>query len=131
MRVSIFSDADGATVADVLADPDLGLLADWQGQPLSLVRMASILRSGDIEVQVVQIAAGGHFVMHSSPQVAFCQVVRGRGQLGLPDGTSIPYSGPELYVFLPNSLHDWHDISEDTLLSVCLVATKTPNPSPQ
>ncbi len=121
MRVSVFRDADGSTAADVTASPPLEPLPDWQGRRLDRVRLASILRSGPVEVQLVEIAAGGHFVMHSSPLVAFCQVVHGRGQLGLPDGSSIPYLGPELYIFLPNSLHDWHDISQDTLLSVCLV----------
>jgi hypothetical protein len=54
--------------------------------------------------------------------LAFCQIVRGRGRLGLPDGRSLAYEGPELYVFLPDTLHDWHDVEEDTLLAVCLVA---------
>src|SRR5215217_6713978 len=67
------------------------------------------------------IAAGGHFAMHASPDIAFCQVVRGRGKLGLPGGTEISYEAPELYVFHPGALHDWHDVEEDTLLSVCLV----------
>ena len=31
------------------------------------------------------------------------------------------YEAPELYVFHPGALHDWHDVEEDTLLSVCLV----------
>jgi hypothetical protein len=33
------------------------------------------------EIQPVGIAAGGHFAMHTSPNVAFCQVVRGAGKL--------------------------------------------------
>jgi quercetin dioxygenase-like cupin family protein len=73
------------------------------------------------EIQLVEIAAGGYFAMHASPDIAFCQVVRGRGKLGLPGGTEISYEAPELYVFHPGALHDWHDVEEDTLLSVCLV----------
>jgi quercetin dioxygenase-like cupin family protein len=72
-------------------------------------------------IQLVEIAAGGSFAMHSSPDVAFCQMVRGRGTLGLPDGRELEYAAAELYVFLPGTLHDWHNVEDDTLLSVCLV----------
>lgn len=122
MRVSIFRDADGRTDVEVRPEPALEPMPDWQGLPLTGVRWQRILRNESIDIQLVEIAAGGHFVMHSSPAVAFCQVVRGSGQLGLPGGASIAYRGPELYIFLPNSRHDWHDITEDTLLAVCLVA---------
>ena len=44
-----------------------------------------------------------------------------RGKLGLPDGTEVAYQAPELYVFHPDALHDWHDVEQTTLLSVCLV----------
>ena len=73
------------------------------------------------EIQLVEIAAGGHFAMHASSDFAFCQVVRGQGKLGLPDGTEVAYQAPELYVFHPGALHDWHDVEQTTLLSVCLV----------
>jgi hypothetical protein len=59
--------------------------------------------------------------MHASSDVAFCQVVRGQGKLGLPGGTEVAYRAPELYVFHPGALHDWHDVEQTTLLSVCLV----------
>jgi quercetin dioxygenase-like cupin family protein len=62
-----------------------------------------------------------HQARNSYPFIAFCQVVRGRGKLGLPGGTEIGYEAPELYVFHPGALHDWHEVEEATLLSVCLV----------
>ncbi|HET7727640.1 MAG TPA: hypothetical protein VFK54_09965 [Candidatus Limnocylindrales bacterium] len=122
MRVTLFTDVDGQTAVDARPDAVLEPMADWQGTPLSGVRWQRIHEDRTLDIQLVEIAAGGQFVMHSSPSVAFCQIVRGRGALGLPDGTSVPYAGPELFVFLPNSRHDWHDIAEDTLLAVCLVA---------
>jgi quercetin dioxygenase-like cupin family protein len=121
MRVTLFSDAGGRTTVDVRPTPSLTPMPDWQGEPLSGVRWERVLQLGPADLQLVEIAAGGHFVMHASPDLAFCQVVRGRGRLGLPGGESIEYAGPELFVFLPNSLHDWHAVTEDTLLAVCLV----------
>lgn len=121
MRTTIF-ELDGDRVRPgVTFSPDWKPFEEYDGKPLEQVRLSEFLQVPGAELQLVEIAAGGHFVMHSSPDVAFCQVVRGRGKLGLPDGTALDYEGPELYVFLPDTLHDWHDIEEDTLLSVCLV----------
>jgi quercetin dioxygenase-like cupin family protein len=94
---------------------------EYDGKPLERVRVWDISEPPGGLLQLVEIGAGGHFAMHSSPDVAFCQIVRGRGRLGLPDGRELTYEGPELFVFLPGTLHDWHSIEEDTLLSVCLV----------
>ena len=121
MRVTTFI-ADGDNVrADVVKEPSWQPLSEYDGQPLEGVQLVEVekLRLG--EIQLVEISVGGRFAMHTSPDVAFCQIVRGKGKLGLPGGTEISYEGPELYVFHPGSLHDWHDIEEDTLLSVCLV----------
>ena len=41
----------------------------------------------------------------------------------LADGREFQYSAPELYVFAPGALHGWKDITEETVLSVCLVKT--------
>jgi quercetin dioxygenase-like cupin family protein len=121
MRVTTFI-ADGDNVrADVVKEPSWQPLSEYDGQPLEGVQLVEVekLRLG--EIQLVEISVGGRFAMHTSPDVAFCQIVRGKGKLGLPGGTEISYESPELYVFHPGSLHDWHDIEEDTLLSVCLV----------
>jgi quercetin dioxygenase-like cupin family protein len=121
MRVTTFI-ADGETVrADVAEEPPWQPFSEYGGQPLERVQLVEVEKLSLGEIQLVEIAAGGRFAIHTSPDVAFCQIVRGKGMLGLPGGTEIPYEGPELYVFHPGSLHDWHDIEEDTLLSVCLV----------
>lgn len=121
MRTTIFH-LDGKTVRPQVIDtPAWEPFEEFDGQPLERVRLSDFLQVPGATLQLVEIAAGGHFAMHSSAEVAFCQVVRGQGKLGLPDGTALDYEGPELYVFQPDTLHDWHDIQEDTLLSVCLV----------
>src|SRR5919106_2948123 len=121
MRVTTFT-ADGDTVqADVAMEPVWKPFSEYEGKPLEGVQLVEVEKLPLGEIQLVEIAAGGHFAMHTSPDVAFCQIVRGKGKLGLPGETEISYESPELYVFHPGSLHDWHDIEEDTLLSVCLV----------
>lgn len=121
MRTTIFELTNGGVTPDVKDSPEWQPFLEYGGEPLEKVRLVELLTVTGAELQLVEIAAGGHFVMHSSPDVAFCQIVRGRGKLRLPDGQDLTYQGPELYVFLPNTLHEWHDIAEDTLLSVCLV----------
>lgn len=120
MRTTVFRLEDGVGY-EVNAAPDWEPFEEYDGKPLAQVSLVELLRVPGAEVQLVEIRAGGAFAMHSSPDVAFCQVVRGGGRLGLPDGTELAYEGPELYVFLPGTQHDWHDVTEDTLLSVCLV----------
>lgn len=126
MRVTIFH-ADGETTrSEVRPEPDWKPYEEYDGEPLSKVRLDELLTVPGAEFQLVEIAAGGNFVMHSSPVVAYCQVVAGKGKLGLPGGSTLDYRAPELYVFLPDTLHDWHDIEQDTLLSVCLIDQEEP-----
>lgn len=121
MRVTFF-EFDGDAVRPALAEaPDWQPFEAYEGEALTDVDLVELDKSDAAELQLVRIGAGGHFVMHSSPDLAFCQVVAGRGKLRLPDGRSLDYAGPELYVFKPDTLHEWHDIAEDTLLSVCIV----------
>jgi quercetin dioxygenase-like cupin family protein len=121
MRTTIFELRAGSVVTDVAEQPAWEPFDEYEGKPLERVRVVDLAEPPGGLIQLVEIAAGGRFAMHSSPDVAFCQIVRGKGRLGLPDGRALPYEGPELYVFLPGTLHDWHAIEEDTLLSVCLV----------
>lgn len=120
MRTTYFHAGDEGvrTEAD---EPELAPLTEFDGRPLEGVRSVDLATVGDLQPQIVEIAAGGHFAMHSSPDVAFCQIVRGAGRLGLPDGRELTYDGPQLYIFLPDTEHDWHAVAEDTLLSVCLI----------
>ena len=70
---------------------------------------------------LIRMRAPGGYPMHAGGDFAFCQVVEGRGKVGLPDGRTVSFNGPELYIFEPGTTHDWHDITEDTLLAICLV----------
>jgi quercetin dioxygenase-like cupin family protein len=121
MRTTVFELRSGEVVPDLQEEPSWEPFEEYDGKPLERVRVWDIAEPPGGLLQLVEIRAGGHFAMHSSPDVAFCQIVRGRGQLGLPEGRELAYEAPELYVFLPGTLHDWHAIEEDTLLSVCLV----------
>ncbi len=121
MRTTIFSLRGDAVEPAVQGEAAWEPFEEYDGKPLERVRVQDLLEPPGALIQLVEIGAGGSFAMHSSPDVAFCQVVRGRGKLGLAEGRELDYHGPELYVFLPGTLHDWHDVEEDTLLSVCLV----------
>jgi quercetin dioxygenase-like cupin family protein len=121
MRVTRFTDEANRTGVQISPSPAWEPFDEYDGKPLEGVRLTVVERLALGEIQLVEIAAGGHFAMHASPDVAFCQVVRGQGKLGLPDGTEVAYQAPELYVFHPGALHDWHDVEQTTLLSVCLL----------
>jgi quercetin dioxygenase-like cupin family protein len=119
--VTTFTDEANRTGVHVSPSPAWEPFDEYDGRPLEGVRLMVVERLALGEIQLVEIAAGGHFAMHASSDVAFCQVVRGQGKLGLPGGTEVAYRAPELYVFHPGALHDWHDVEQTTLLSVCLV----------
>jgi quercetin dioxygenase-like cupin family protein len=121
MRVTTFTVAADVVQASVDERPEWQTFEQYEGKPLRDVNLVEISRVDGAEFQLVEIKAGGNFVMHTSPDVAFCQIIRGRGKLGLPGERELDYEGPELYIFHPGSHHDWHDITEGTLLSVCLV----------
>jgi quercetin dioxygenase-like cupin family protein len=121
MRVTFFELDDDSVRPGVSAEPPWEPFKEYDGEPLTDVDVVGLDTSERAELQLVRIRAGGHFVMHSSPHLAFCQIVSGRGRLRLPDGRSLDYEGPELYVFRPDTLHEWYDVAEDTLLSVCIV----------
>lgn len=121
MKTTVFELHPDAVATNVRKEPSWQPFEEYDGKTLESVRVQDLLEPPGALVQLVEIAAGGSFAMHSSPDVAFCQIVSGRGKLGLPDGRELDYEGPELYVFQPGTLHDWHDVEEDTLLSVCLV----------
>jgi quercetin dioxygenase-like cupin family protein len=121
MRVTEFTDHDGTVRPAVSQTPAWQPFEEFDGKPLERVELVEINRAGRAQMQLVRIAAGGHFAMHSSPDIAFCQIVEGAGTLRLPDGSELTYEAPELYVFHPGTLHEWVAVTADTLLSVCLV----------
>jgi quercetin dioxygenase-like cupin family protein len=120
MRTTIFTVEGERVVPRVVERPRWQPLEEYDGKPLERVRADDLIALPDVLMQLVEIGARGQFAMHSSPDIAFCQIIRGKGRVGLPDGGEIAYTSPELYVFLPGTLHDWHSVDEDTLLSVCL-----------
>jgi quercetin dioxygenase-like cupin family protein len=122
MRTTIFSVRGDDVAADVNEAPNWEPFERFEDKPLERVGLVEVASPPGARVQLVEIRAGGRFAMHSSPEVAFCQIVRGRGKLGLPGGRELNYEGPELFLFQPGTLHDWHGVTEDTLLAVCLVA---------
>lgn len=121
MRTTIVRLApDGQVQPVVDDDPVFAAMPEFEGKPLDRVRLHDLEQRGRIELQLIEIAAGGRFAMHSSPKLAFCHVVRGAGTLGFPDA-SMPYQGPETFVFHPGTLHRWYDITADTLMAVAIV----------
>lgn len=121
MRVTRFVvDSNGVTAIPD-QEPDFASETEWGGYALDRVSIHHIEDLGHIELQLVEIRAGGAFPMHSSPKLAFCHIVHGAGMLGLPGGRGVAYRGPETYVFHPDALHAWHSITEDTLLAVAIV----------
>ncbi len=121
MKVTVF-ELDGDNVVTRVTDtPPWRPFEEFDGQPLMGVELVELHQVPRAELQQVVIRAGGHFAMHTSPDLAWCQIVRGRGVLVLPDGSELPYEGPELFLFAPGTLHEWRDITEDTLLTTALI----------
>ncbi|MGH2776999.1 MAG: hypothetical protein ACRDJT_16425 [Actinomycetota bacterium] len=121
MKATIYGVQESRVTREVIPEPDWKKFSSYDGKTLVLVDLVELRSVRNAELQMVRIRRDGHFVMHSSPDVAFCQIVAGRGSLILPGNQIVGYNAPELYVFMPGSLHEWSDIQEDTLLSVCLV----------
>jgi quercetin dioxygenase-like cupin family protein len=96
-------------------------VTETAGQPNQGVSVTSVEFAANGKAVFVRISAGGHMAMHTGAESGFVQVVHGRGTLELPDGVRVPFAGPELFLFRPNTLHSWTDIEEDTLMSSCIV----------
>ena len=122
MRISrVLADGEmvtNAVVEGVRFEP----VSELGGEPVTGVRVAVLEFSGNAAVHLVRIAAGGGFPMHTGPQWGFVQVVEGSGTLVLAGGERVRYRAPELFLFEPNTLHSWAEVTEDTLMSSCIVA---------
>jgi hypothetical protein len=94
MKTTVFELHSDAVATNVRKEPSWQPFEEYDGKTLERVRVQDLLEPPGALVQLVEIAAGGSFAMHSSPDVAFCQIVRGRGKLGLPDGRELDYEGP-------------------------------------
>lgn len=121
MLITLVSERDGQVVATELA-PQWQQLGEWQGVPFRGISFTALLEAGPGQAVLNRFDAGAEAPLHSAEQFAFIQVVRGRGRLGLPDGTEVAFEGPHLFLFQPGTRHTWHAIEEETLLSICLVS---------
>jgi quercetin dioxygenase-like cupin family protein len=113
-------------LTDGSVDPQVADGLAWQpstfeGEPVPGVEDVVLHESPNGTMLLIRMRAPGGYPMHAGQDFAFCQVVEGRGKVGLPDGRTVSFNGPELYIFEPGTTHDWHDLAEDTLLAICLV----------
>jgi quercetin dioxygenase-like cupin family protein len=75
----------------------------------------------EVRIEVVELSPGADLPMHAGEGFAFCQVVSGKGAVGLPGGDKVPFAAPELLLFEAGSQHSWCDIEEHTVLTICVV----------
>ena len=115
MRTTVFSMKDGEVEFQVSPVPP------W-ANPDEFGQVAAVLhRSPNGTSTLYRIPAGCSVPIHSGPGYALCQIVTGRGKLVIPGGREVDYHGSEIFMFEPGALHGWHDVIEDTLLTVCEV----------
>ena len=121
MLITLIRERDGKVEATPL-EPEWEKLEEWQGVPFRGISFSALLEAGPGQVVLNHFEPGAVAPPHSAEQFAFIQVVRGRGKVGLPDGSEVAYDGPHLFLFQPGARHTWHDVEEETLLSICLVS---------
>ena len=121
MLITLVEERDGKVVATPL-EPEWQQLEEWQGVPFRSIAFSALLEAGPGQAALNLFQPGAEAPEHSADQFAFIQVVRGRGKMGLPDGTEVAYDGPHLFLFRPGARHTWHDVEAETLLSICLVS---------
>jgi quercetin dioxygenase-like cupin family protein len=92
------------------------------GQPVHGVSVAQLAFAEHAAVHLVRIAVGGGLSLHTGPESGFVQVVEGAGTLVLPGDVRVLYRAPELFLFAPETLHGWTDVTADTLMAACLVS---------
>lgn len=87
MRTTVFELCSGGVVTDVREEPGWRPFEEYDGKPLERVRVQDLLEPTGALVQLVEIAKGGSFAMHSSPDVAFCRPSHSHdgGGAGPPD----------------------------------------------
>ncbi len=124
MRATILRLRGGAVVPEEAPDGGWRAVTEWDGSEVTATENVEIHRSPNGMVLLVHLRAGGFFPLHAGRVYSVCQIVSGRGILGLPDLLELPYSAPQLFVFEPGTLHSWR-ASEDTLFSVCEIAASS------
>ena len=124
MRATILRLREGTLEPESVPDDGWHTVSEWDGSEVTGVENAEIHRSVNGTVLLVRIRAGGVFPLHAGRVYSVCQIISGRGVLGLPNRRELPYRAPELFLFEPGTLHSW-GASEDTLFSVCEIAPGT------
>jgi len=94
--------------------------ADSKGMTVDKVQIVELVGVKGV-LHMVRVAPGGEMKMHASPQRSICVAVAGKGKLGLPDGDEREFCAPEVFIFEPNAIHDWHGIEEETTFVCCTV----------
>jgi quercetin dioxygenase-like cupin family protein len=108
----------GGTLLDT-DRPAPTVLEEIEGEPAIGVRVW-MRDVGPARVEVIELDVGARLPMHAGPHFATCQVVRGRGKLGLPGG-DVVFDGPTMFTFEPGADHSWHSIEEATVMTTCVV----------
>lgn len=122
MRVSrVLLDGDAVRRA-VVDGVEFESVDEVAGERVEGVSAAHLTFAEHASVHLVRIAVGGGFPMHSGPESGFVAVIEGAGTLVLPGDARVPYAAPELFLFAPDTLHSWTDVTADTLMAACLVS---------
>jgi len=115
----IVFEAAGAVAVEA-GDADAAPLSELEGTRLEGVRVWQRETPWG-RLELVELEAGSSLPLHSVDRAAICQVVRGRGRVGLADGRELPFEAPHLFTFAAGAVHSWHSIEQPTLISVCVV----------
>jgi quercetin dioxygenase-like cupin family protein len=122
MRVSrVLLDGEAVRCA-VLDGVEFEPVDEVAGERVEGVSAAHLTFAEHASAHLVRIAVGGGFPMHTGPESGFVTVIEGSGTLVLPGGVRVAYAAPELFLFAPDTLHSWTDVTADTLMSACLVS---------
>ena len=121
MRTTILRRGRGLVDITVTEAHAWRAVAQWQGDAVEGVENVEVHRSANSATLLVRMAAGARFPMHAGAVFTVCQVVCGRGRLGLPGGREIEFVAPELYVFEPGTEHAWYG-EEPVIMSITEVA---------
>jgi quercetin dioxygenase-like cupin family protein len=105
----------------VMPAPSWYAVEEWNGVNVTGTHNAQIHEWAHGRILLVRIAAGGRFPMHAGSVYTICQIVTGRGSVGLPDGEILAYRAPEVLIFEPGTPHAWIAL-ENTEFSVCEIA---------
>lgn len=118
MDSTVLQLANGETTV-LPTDTEWTPFTDYHGLPVTRTRWREVVSHGAV-VGLCEIEPGGSFPEHTVQTTTIVQVLSGRGRIRV-GAESRPYHAPELFVFLPDTSHAWHDITETTLFLLVVV----------